>query len=339
MRFVDIFSIVLLIFISGKTHSCPFYQLSPSRTNYTNITQAIYAAQINMYPIRVCNGASILANEVLPVIDFPLAIYNDLALGDAMALLYVMNTNLPPIFKISTNSFQMKNLQIESEATVLYLFDNGFMNLQNLQFLFGNVCIRMNGTSLSGVIGDHLSFRIAQVGVYSNGLGTFVCDDCNFIDSQVAGIVSSVPSFTNFQFSHLLSVNNDIMFGYQQIPNGLIQLAVITPLTANKWDFISTTTYNRKLNRTQLREIRKQTQNANLAQIGYNDYFDLVVKTNNNDHDKDHDLWMSIPQTIFLSLCVVLAIILLFYAYEASARNQKTTRLSTQVTEYNVRNY
>ena len=197
--------IIILLALLGNSHSCPFYQLTPSNesatTNYTLLSTAMVAAMDNSYCIIACDGAVVQANETLPNITRSICIMGETPVGTVFSYLTIENNITTPTFFVNaSNSARIvfENINIVNAGTLFEIVGQSQLTLLNMRCWFGNICVQVQTSTTSGLVppglfADTATFMSNAIAIL-NINGWVYCNHCRFYDSITASLLTRNPS-------------------------------------------------------------------------------------------------------------------------------------------------
>lgn len=205
-----VFFTMIMMTMATTVFGCPFYQvdLFDVRYNYTTLTLAIEAAQINLFVIFVCDRAVVSETEVLPVLDVPLVIRGEILDGKPSAYLHMKNEDVDFSFVIDTDMpnnpvrFEWLNIVGSSKMGVFNIINNGQLRLEDFKCFRTKICVLVDANpdtadpTAPALSVDTAEFDIVGIGIKHNN-GHVKCHHCAFIDVFVAGIITTNDNVTN----------------------------------------------------------------------------------------------------------------------------------------------
>lgn len=231
--------------------ACPFYQLVPTRVNYTTFKAAYEGATIDSevvtfgIPVRVCDGAQIGEDEETVVITNPVEVIGDISETTGRAKWTVENPTLNPIIAVLADSAIFRDIQFIFETTMFTVEGAGYLYIDHVRFWFGEVAIRVdtNGNPGTGTEIDHGVFF--SVGRAVQMLSTeVICIDCRMINILDGAFVATDAVLIR----SIISTDNTFTdvakpFAIQGDPGGPITQAELSQAYIDKTDLINCRTY------------------------------------------------------------------------------------------------
>ena len=205
------FIFIVAALLLWQSRACPFYQNVPTNTsattNFTSLGAAMNASMANDYCIIVCNGASVAANETLPVITSSLCIMGETPVGTVFSYLTIDNNITSPTFLVNASNaarIVFENINIVNSVTLFEVIGQSQLTLLNMRCWFGNICVQINTTTINGlvppgVVADTATFMSSAIAVVQVN-GWFYCTHCVFYDHATAALLTRNPSTNPWQF-------------------------------------------------------------------------------------------------------------------------------------------
>lgn len=204
--------LVLVLVLVGAAAGCPFYQDTIPESNYTSVTAALSAAAINGLPIRVCDGATTPATEVVPVLTNSVAFIGDerdVPNGGASFWVFE-NRAASPVITVAADAVSFTNLHLTFQETLVRVTGAGFVAFDTVSFFGGALAIDVAATDTNdastGGTCTNCHFGVVGTGILYQS-GDFVCEQCVFDQTRKGALVSRVPTGNPFARVELFFVN------------------------------------------------------------------------------------------------------------------------------------
>jgi len=236
----------VLVLLAGAACGCPYYQtVGEDRVDFGTFAAAYDVARVNALPIHVCDAASIEADEFVPVISDPITVVGDVS--DHRAHWTVEASNLTTVLVVTANNVVFRDLQFVFENTMMEVQDNGYVFLDHVHFLFGQVGVRVATNEgvgdFLGMEGDHAIFLSVGIAVLVER-GDVICHDCDILYPRDGGYVTRAGSaFERIATTYNTIVDAAVPFGVQSQEGRPIIAATLTDEYINDAAIINCRTY------------------------------------------------------------------------------------------------
>lgn len=222
------FLFLLFLEVLYTVNACPYYTMTPSRTNYTNFTTGVANVKYTGIPLRFCDGAEIPQSEIsqLEDITYDLTVIGDTFANGRWAVLTMISET--PVFRIKQSSVvTFQTAEILFNITAFYVYDTAILSVSYVRFWSGQFPIIIQTFSLeSGLQADHMEILDTRYGVYRVS-GGLVLHDSLFAQQLSASIVTATSGIIGLELFFVTIVQSPIAFGVLITPQATVTAQIV----------------------------------------------------------------------------------------------------------------